>query len=498
MGLDWAVPGVGCTSMSASDYRVIVGLEVHVQLATRTKMFSAATCIFGRPPNTQVDPPSLGLPGSLPVINRQAVDLAVTAALALGCDIHPFSVFDRKHYFYPDLPKNYQISQYDRPYCTGGGLTIDDEDGSTCFIPLTRIHMEEDAGKLIHQDQGRFSEVDLNRAGTPLIEIVSEPAIASPYQAYAFLVELKRVLKYCQVSDCEMQEGSLRCDANVSIRPAGQSGLGTKVEIKNLNSFRAVEAALRYEVQNQVALHRAGRYDEVVQETKLWDPDARVTRSMRGKEGDADYRYFPDPDLPPLCLSDGHIAGLRDALPELPRTRQERLMASHGLNPAVAAELTAERPVAEYFEALLAAGAPARAAANWTREEALRLAGARGLPMAEAAPVATMAALIALVEEGQVARVVAKGACDDLFAGTEEPRAFFAARGMLQERNDDRLAEWIEAAIAAHPAAVVDFAAGQHKAIGRLIGAVMKASGGSADPKAVQEALRRRLADCQG
>ncbi|MDA3962032.1 MAG: Asp-tRNA(Asn)/Glu-tRNA(Gln) amidotransferase subunit GatB, partial [Planctomycetota bacterium] len=305
-----------------SDFETVIGLEVHVQLATKTKMFSGATCAFGQEPNTQVEPVSLGLPGSLPVINDHAVDLALKAALALGCDIHRRSKFDRKHYFYPDLPKGYQISQFDEPYCTGGGARVFLEDGSEKFIKLTRIHMEEDAGKLVHQDGGPWSEVDLNRAGTPLCEIVSEPDMCSPFEAYAFLFELRRAMKYCGVSDCEMQEGSLRCDANVSIRPKGQAELGTKVEVKNLNSFRAVEAAIAYEIEQQTALYRAGRYAEVVQETKLWDPNAKVTRSMRGKETSADYRYFPCPDLPPLDISDERLNAVRAEMPELPIARE--------------------------------------------------------------------------------------------------------------------------------------------------------------------------------
>ena len=475
-------------------YEVVIGLEAHVQLATRTKMFSPATCVFGRPPNTQVEPVCLGLPGSLPVINDRAVDLAVQAALALGCDIHRHSRFDRKHYFYPDLPKGYQISQYDQPYCTGGGVTIDLPDGEQRYIRLTRIHMEEDAGKLVHQEGGRYSLVDLNRAGTPLCEIVSEPDMHSPQEAYAFLAELRRTLKFAGISDCEMQEGSLRCDANISIRPVGQERLGTKVEVKNLNSFRAVEASIAYEIEQQIALHRAGRYDEVRQCTKLWNPDDRITQVMREAKEDADeYRYFPDPDLPPLQIDDARIDRLRVALPELPRQRQERFVADWGLHPAVAAELTAERDIADYAEALVDRGIAAKLAANWTREEGLRLAAATGRPLAQAAPLATMAELIQLVAADQVARVVAKGACDELFASGEAPRTWFDARGMLQEQDDEALAGWVAEAIAANDKAVADIKAGNRKAAGRLVGAVMKASGGKANPKAVQPEVLKQL-----
>lgn len=476
-----------------SDYEAVIGLEVHVQLATRTKLFSAATCAFGREPNTQVDPVSLGLPGSLPVLNDHALDLALRAALALGCEVHERSRFDRKHYFYPDLPKGYQTSQYDEPYCTGGGVRIRLDDGTDKVVRLTRIHMEEDAGKLIHQEGGTCSEVDLNRAGTPLCEIVSEPDIRSPAEAYAYLYELRRAMKYCGVSDCEMQEGSLRCDANVSIRPRGDMALGTKVEVKNLNSFRAVEAAIACEIEAQIGLHRAGRYAEVVQETKLWDPDARVTRSMRGKEGSADYRYFPCPDLPGVVVTAARLDAVRATLPELPIVREDRFVEAYGYDRRVAAELTAERAVADYLEALIAAGVSPKLAANWTREEALRLAAARGAAIADAAPVARMAALIALVDAGTVARVVAKGACDELFAGDEEPEAFFTSRGMLQETDADALAAWIDAVIAEHESVVAQIRDGNHKAIGRLVGATMQRSGGKADPKAVKAGLVARL-----
>jgi aspartyl-tRNA(Asn)/glutamyl-tRNA(Gln) amidotransferase subunit B len=332
-----------------AEYEPVIGLEVHCQLKTATKMFCPATTVFGREPNSQVDPLSLGLPGALPVINARAVELAVRAALALGAQVHEHSKFDRKHYFYPDLPKGYQITQYDEPYCTGGGVTIDLDDGSTKFIGLTRIHMEEDAGKLIHQEHGAYSEVDLNRAGVPLVEIVSQPEIRSPAEAYTYLMELKRALKWVGVSDCEMQEGSLRCDANVSIRPRGQEKFGTRVEIKNLNSFRGVEAAIQYEIGNQIALTRAGRGAEIRQETKLWDPAQKVTRTMRGKEEAADYRYFPDPDLPPLVITSDRVAQVRAQMPELPRDREERFITEFGFERAVAHELTAEAEIAAYF-----------------------------------------------------------------------------------------------------------------------------------------------------
>ncbi|TVR12635.1 MAG: Asp-tRNA(Asn)/Glu-tRNA(Gln) amidotransferase subunit GatB [Planctomycetota bacterium] len=476
-----------------SQLEAVIGLEVHVQLATSSKLFSAASCAFGREANSQVDPVSLGLPGSLPVVNARAVELAVTAGLALGCEIHLFSTFDRKHYFYPDLPKGYQISQYDQPYCTGGGVEIVGADGQSRLIPLTRIHMEEDAGKLIHQERGPWSEVDLNRAGTPLIEIVSEPALRTPAEAHAYLAKLRQIMRWCGVSDCEMQEGSLRCDANISIREQGSSTLGTKVEIKNLNSFRGIEAACTFEIEQQSALWRAGRYREVIQATKLWDPDNKVTQMMRSKEQEADYRYFPDPDLPPLSLSQQWVDGLQAALPELPSDRCTRMQRDYGLSQSLAEELCSERPLADYVEAVIAAGAPARLAANWTREEALRRSAETGLSVAEATPVVLMAEVICLVDAGEVARVVAKDHFDAIVESGHSARDYCDQQGLIQVRDAGALQAWVEQAIAENPQAVADIRGGNHKAIGRLVGATMKASGGQADPKAVQEALRAAL-----
>jgi aspartyl-tRNA(Asn)/glutamyl-tRNA(Gln) amidotransferase subunit B len=476
-----------------TDYEPVIGLEVHCQLKTATKMFSGATTVFGREPNSQVDTVSLGLPGALPVINGKAVELAVRAALALDGTVNHHSKFDRKHYFYPDLPKGYQISQYDEPYCTGGTVVIDLEDGTTKRIGLIRIHMEEDAGKLIHQEDGPYSEVDLNRAGVPLIEIVSQPEIRSPAEAYLYLMELKRALKWVGVSDCEMQEGSLRCDANVSVRPKGQQKFGTRVEIKNLNSFRGVEAAITYEIQNQIALNKAGRGAEIVQQTKLWDPVAKNTRPMRSKEEAADYRYFPDPDLPPLVIERAHIDATRSAMPELPRAREERFVREHGVDRAVAKELTADAEIAAYFERLVAAGAKAKLAANWTREEAIRLANEQHKPLETAAPNATMAKLIALVDAGKVARVVAKEHCTELFASGKDPEAFFTERGAIQVQDAGQLSQWVAQTIAQEAKVVADVKSGKLAAVGRLVGVTMKLSGGKAEPNAVKAEILKQL-----
>ena len=476
-----------------SEYEAVIGLEVHCQLATRTKMFTGATCDFGREPNSQVDVVTLGLPGALPVVNGQAVELAVRAALSLNGTVAEHSKFDRKHYFYPDLPKGYQISQFDEPYCTGGSITIELDGGGTKVIRLTRIHMEEDAGKLIHQDGGKWSEVDLNRAGTPLIEIVSDPDLRSAQEAYAYLVELKRSLKWVGVSDCEMQEGSLRCDANVSIRPVGQAKFGTRCEIKNLNSFRAVEAAIEHEIRQQVALHKAGRYHEVVQCTKLWDPDLKTTKVMRSKEDAADYRYFPDPDLPALVIPAARVEAIRSAMPELPQIREARFQSQYGLERAAAKELTAEAPIADYFEALITAGCPAKLAANWTREEAIRLANDQHKPLTVAAPLATMAELIQLVANGKVARVVAKAECTELFASGQAPEAYFTAKGQIQVQDTAALAGFVAQAITQEAKVVEDIRGGKLAAVGRLVGVTMKLSGGKLNPNDVKAELAKQL-----
>ena len=475
------------------EYEAVIGLEVHCQLATVSKMFCGATTVFGREPNSQVDTVTLGLPGALPVINARAVDLAVMAGLAIGGDIRLYSKFDRKHYFYPDLPKGYQITQFDEPYCLGGSIHIVLEDGTEKTINLTRIHMEEDAGKLIHQDAGPWSEVDLNRAGVPLIEIVSDPDMRSAQEAYAYLAELKRILKWVGVSDCEMQEGSLRCDANVSIRPKGDPKFGVRCEIKNLNSFRSVEAAIEHEIAQQVALHRAGRYSEIYQCTKLWDPDQKTTRVMRTKENAADYRYFPDPDLPPLLLTAEKVQQIRAAMPELPRARENRFRETFSLERAAASELTAEASIADYFEALVQRGCPSKLAANWTREEAMRLSNEQHKPLTDAAPLATMAALINLVAEGKVARVVAKAECTDLFASGQTPVDYFTAKGQIQVQDTAALAQFVTQAIAQEVKVVEDIKGGKLSAVGRLVGVTMKLSGGKLNPNDVKAELGKQL-----
>ena len=476
------------------NWEVVIGLETHAQLQTKSKIFSGSSIAFGAAPNVQASAVDIALPGVLPVLNREAVVCAIKFGLAVGAQIAPRSVFARKNYFYPDLPKGYQISQYDEPYCLGGSVRAELADGSHRDIGLIRIHMEEDAGKLVHQERGPFSEVDLNRAGVPLVEIVSLPEIHSAAEAFAFLTELRRTLRWVGVSDCEMQEGTLRCDANVSVRPVGQQKLGTRVEIKNLNSFRNVEAAITYEIGRQTGLCRAGRTAEIVQTTALWDPDAKCTRIMRSKEDAADYRYFPDPDLPPLHLPTARVAEIGAQMPELPRVRQSRFTTAFAIEPCAAYELTMERATADYVEALIGLGAKPRLAANWTREEAIRLANETGKPLSDVVPLATMAAVIALVDGGKVARVVAKGEFSALLASGEAPEAYFNTRGMIQVQDAGALAGWVAQVIAAEPKAVADIKGGNEKAIGRLVGATMKLSGGKAEPNAVKAEILKQLA----
>jgi aspartyl-tRNA(Asn)/glutamyl-tRNA(Gln) amidotransferase subunit B len=402
------------------------------------------------------------------------------------------------------MPKNYQISQYDMPLTQGGVVHYWLEDGTKKSCRLTRIHLEEDTGKSTHAGSGdgriansTYSLVDFNRAGVPLMECVSDPDIRSAEEAVAYLEALKRTFVELGVSDVKMEEGSLRCDANVSVRPVGQEKFGVRVEIKNLNSFRAVEAAIDYEIANQIALIRAGRGAEIRQQTKLWDPDAKMTKPMRGKEEAADYRYFPDPDLPPLHLPPERVAAIRATMPELPRDREARLVKEHGLDPAVARELTMDREVADYFEELVKKGkVKPNLAANWTREESLRLAAKWHQPIGVAAPFQVMSGVINLVSSGMVARVVAKQEIDNVFAavtGDQDVKAYFEKKGMIQVQDAGQLSTWVAQVIQTEAKAAADVKAGKTAAIGRLVGVTMKLSGGKAEPNAVKTEILKQL-----
>jgi len=471
----------------------VIGLEVHVQLATDTKLFCGCLSRFGAEPNTLTCPVCTGQPGALPVLNERALELAVRAALALGCAVADWSKFDRKNYFYCDLPKGYQISQYDRPLCTGGtggGIRL----SSGRLVRLNRIHMEEDAGKAIH-DRGPRTLVDLNRAGVPLIEAVSEADLASAAQAYEYLTALKEVLEYAGVSDCDMEKGSLRCDVNVSVHPEGE-GWRTKVEVKNLNSFRNVEAAIEYEIRRQVAAYEGGdpaRYP--VQETRLFDAQAGVTRSMRGKEDESDYRYFPEPDLPPFHVDAAFRARQAALLPEMPKAKRRRYQEELGLSEYDAGVLTAARDVASFFEAVAARTGRAKEAANWVSNSIL--AGLSDAAV-EAATIAdlpfgpeALAEVLELVERGTITKTAGRQVVAHMLAAGGEPAAIVAELGLEQVQDSGRIEEWCRAALAGKDRIALDVKAGNLKALGAAIGSVMKLSGGSADPEVVRETLLR-------
>ncbi len=474
-------------------YELVVGLEVHVQLKTRSKIFCPCSTEFGAPPNANTCPVCLALPGALPVLNAHAVQLAVRAALALDCTVHRASVFARKNYFYPDLPKGYQISQFDQPLATGGRLVIGTaDDGAPRVVGITRAHMEEDAGKSVHDRFPAATAIDLNRAGSPLVEIVSEPDIRTPAEAREYCVRLKEVLEYTEVSDANMEEGSLRVDANVSIRSHGSATLGTKTEIKNMNSFAGVERAIAVEFERQCALLEAG--ERVVQQTLLWDADRHEVRPARSKEGSHDYRYFPDPDLPPLLLAEHWIEAQRRALPELPAARRTRLQAAYALSPYDAGVLTATRALADFYEAVAQAHGDGKAAANWVMGEVLASLNNAGIPIAalRVAP-ADLAALLGLVREGAVSNSAAKKVFAIMVRDGGAPRALAEREGLMQVSDDAALAAWVDEVWAAHPDEVRRLAAGEKKLLGVLVGAVMKRSGGRADPRKVNQLLAARL-----
>ena len=455
------------------EFEPVIGLEIHAQLLTETKIFCGCSAAFGGAPNTHICPVCIGLPGALPVLNRRAVDFAVRASLALGCTIHERSIFARKNYFYPDLPKGYQISQYEQPLATNGRLH---------GVGIIRVHMEEDAGKSLHEgfaDSSRKTYVDFNRSGVPLIEIVTDPDLRSAADAAGFFSGLREILVWLGVNDGNMEEGSLRCDANVSVRRAGAETLGTKAEVKNLNSFRFLQKALEYEIDRQIEVLSGGA--RVVQETRLWDAHAGRTVSMRSKEEAHDYRYFPEPDLPPVVVDPARVEEIRRAMPELPAARRERFIAAYALPDYDAHQLTQSLALAEHFEATVRAGAPAKSASNWTMQTGTALA-----------PTA-LAGLIALVEKGTISTSVAKGVFDKMIATGQSADAIVAADGLSQISDESAIAALIADVLAKNADAVALYRGGKTTTFGFLVGQVMKAAGGKANPKRINELLRQAL-----
>jgi len=475
-------------------YQAVIGLEVHAQLLTDSKIFCGCSTRFGSPPNTQTCPVCLGFPGALPVLNRKVVEFAIRAGLATNCEIAPRSVFARKNYFYPDLPKGYQISQYELPICNAGHLDIEVE-GNVKKIGITRIHMEEDAGKLVHGDVsglGSGSGVDLNRACTPLLEIVSEPDMRSADEAVAYLKKLHQIIVYLGICDGNMEEGSFRCDANVSVMPVGSKTFGTRTETKNVNSFRFVKQAIEYEIERQIDVVEDG--GRVIQETRLFDPDTGRTRSMRGKEEAHDYRYFPDPDLVPLVLSDDWVDDIRLSLPELPDRKRERYVQELGLSDYDAEVLTASRELAEYFEACAGLYPQAKAVANWIMGEVTRALNEDNRAVTDS-PVKPeqLAALLRLVEDGTISGKIAKTVFDEMWKTGKEPAVIVEEKGLVQVSDTGAIEAIIDGVLAKEAAKVEEYRSGKDKLFGFFIGQVMRESKGKANPALVNEILLKKL-----
>lgn len=473
-------------------WETVIGLETHVELSTATKIFCSCTTAFGGAPNTHCCPVCTGMPGTLPVLNEKVLEFAVKAGLALGCEITRKSRFDRKNYFYPDLPKAYQISQLYLPIARNGRVDI----GGGKTVGIHELHMEEDAGKLVHDPWTDQTCCDYNRCGVPLIEIVTEPDFRTAEEVIAYLEQLRSTLQYLGVSDCKMQEGSLRCDVNLSVRPAGSTELGTRTEMKNLNSFKAISRAIQYESRRQIELLEEGK--RVVQETRRWDENKDATYAMRSKENAQDYRYFPDPDLPPVELSEDYLERLRDAQPELAPARMERYQRQFGLPVYDTEMLTSQKALSDFFEAVVDLGAPAKQASNWIMGEVLRALSARGMEAADM-PLspATLARLIALVLEGKLNRNTAVTVFDAVFDTDSDVDAYVAEHGLEQIQDDSLVESAVEQAFADNPKSVEDYRAGKEKAFGFLVGQVMRALKGKADPKVVNEAVRRKLTEQQ-
>ena len=474
-------------------WEVVIGLEIHAQLATRSKIFSGASTAYGAEPNTQACLVDLGYPGVLPVLNEEVVRMATMFGLAVNATVARHSVFARKNYFYPDLPKGYQISQYELPIVAGGELMIQGDDGKLKRIGITRAHLEEDAGKSVHEGFGDNSGIDLNRAGTPLLEIVSDPDLRSAKEAVAYMRKVHSIVRYLGICDGNMQEGSFRCDANVSVRPRGQQELGTRAELKNLNSFRFVEKAINFEIERQVELIEDG--GKVIQETRLYDSDRDETRSMRGKEEANDYRYFPDPDLLPVEIDEAYIETVRATLPELPDQKIARFVEEYSIREADAEVLTASRALADHFEAVAqATSAPAQTAANWIVGELTAALNRDSVDISES-PVsaAALAGLLDRLADNTISGKIAKDVFEAMWAGEGDADAIIEARGLKQITDSGAIDAMVDKVIAANPSQVEEYRAGKEKVLGFFVGRVMKETGGKANPAQVNEALRSKL-----
>ena len=476
-------------------YEAVIGLEIHSELKTQTKIFCGCATGFGAEQNTHVCPVCLGLPGVLPVLNRRVVEFAIKAGLATNCTINPYSKFDRKNYYYPDLPKNFQTSQYDLPIAEHGYVDITVE-GAVKRIRLTRIHMEEDAGKLVHSGtnikDSASSNVDYNRTGVPLLEIVSEPDMSSAAEARAYMEKIKSILEYIDVSNCRMEQGNLRTDINVSLRPAGSKTLGTRTEMKNINSFKALEDAIAYEIERQTEVLEDGGH--IVQETRTWDQARGVTLSMRSKEEAHDYRYMPEPDLPPILTTEEEIKAYRKALPELPDARRVRLEKDYGLSAYDAAGITASRPLAEYFDAVVETGADAKLAANWIMGELAKNLNGEGKTIAESPVDAKrLGQMIRLISEGTISSKIAKEVLSAMWTSVDAPEKIVKEKGLVQITDTKALDAIVHAVIEANPKPVADYRGGNKKAVGALVGQIMKQTKGKANPALVNQLLASAL-----
>jgi aspartyl-tRNA(Asn)/glutamyl-tRNA(Gln) amidotransferase subunit B len=480
--------------MNNETWETVIGLEIHAQLATHSKIFSASATAYGAPPNAQANLVDLGYPGVLPVLNQAAVGMAVKFGLAVSANITPLSVFARKNYFYPDLPKGYQISQYELPIVAGGHMDIVLEDATTKRIGITRAHLEEDAGKSLHEGLGAFSGIDLNRAGTPLLEIVSEPDMRSAKEAVAYLKKIHTLVRYLEICDGNMQEGSFRCDANVSVRRKGAEKFGTRAEIKNVNSFRYVEKAIHYEVARQIDIIESG--GKVLQETRLYDPDKDETRSMRSKEEANDYRYFPDPDLLPVAVDEAFIAGIRATLPELPGEKAARFASAFGLSPYDAGVLTASRELGNYYEAVVREiPQDPKLAANWVTGELAAALNRDGIDIGASKLTASrLVGLLKRIVDGTISGKIAKEVFEAMWAGTADADSVIAEKGLKQISDPAAIEKAIDEVMAKSPGQLADYRAGKDKLFGYFVGQVMKATGGKANPAQLNELLKKKLA----